>query len=132
LTKADILWVAGLTEGEGYFGGHTDGKTQHRYPQISVGMTDEDTIERLGLLWKRSITEQKTREDRKRVWVVRVAGSKAAGWMMILYPFMGTRRQAAIRKALTEWRKIPNRGKRGKMPTLGSKVRSALVQLVLL
>jgi len=126
------MWIAGLLEGEGCFGKNSNGFS----PRIQVGMTDEDVIKHIGQLLKQNVTgPYQQRPNHKPVWYVALHGTKARGWMMILYQFMGVRRQAAIRKALTEWRKIPNRGRRsnhGKMPTLDSKVRQVMAQLVLL
>jgi len=56
LTETDVAWIAGLLEGEGYFG--IDNRSKDRYetsktppsPFIKVSMVDEDIIQRLSRL----------------------------------------------------------------------------------
>jgi hypothetical protein len=48
LTLIQVAWLAGLLEGEGYFGlipNKVKGKT-YRYARVGVTMTDEDVIRR--------------------------------------------------------------------------------------
>jgi len=98
--------MAGLTEGEGCFGSYALGREQRYYPSLTVEMTDIDIVERVGQLWQKPVRLQKkynTGFNKKPCWRVALVGTKAAGWMMVLYQFMGIRRKAAIRKALSEW-----------------------------
>lgn len=106
----DIAWFAGLTEGEASFQWHST-------PIIDIQMTDHDVIERVSHLVEYGITTYKPRgkETYKQVWGVRMAGARAAGWMMTLYSFMGERRQAKIRELLLRWKTAPGfpRGRKG-------------------
>ncbi len=60
LTETDVAWIAGLLEGEGYFG--IDNRSKDRYevskippaPFIKVSMVDEDIIQRLSKLLDKS------------------------------------------------------------------------------
>ena len=50
LAEVDVGWLAGLLEGEGYFGlvpNKSGGKTYH-YARLGVTMTDSDGVERGG------------------------------------------------------------------------------------
>jgi hypothetical protein len=60
ITETDIAWIAGLLEGEGYFG--IDNRSKDRYevsntppaPFIKISMVDEDIIQRLSKLLDKS------------------------------------------------------------------------------
>ena len=86
-------------------------------PHIAVQMTDKDVIERVNaLLGSPAITYEKrlTKADNQ-VFGADSHGSRAAAWMMTLYPFMGTRRQNKITEILHYWRAQSGfpRGRRG-------------------
>lgn len=109
LQTTDIHWLAGLLEGEGYFGFHGDPKRGGKAGSLRIllGMSDLDVIERardlMGfkpLLFRRKPNRLAT----KPCWQFSLCGRRAAGWMMILYPLMGERRRARIRGALEQWR----------------------------
>ena len=89
----DIAWLGGLLEGEGYFALH-----RGRNPVISVGMTAEDTINKVSDMWDARVTH------RKNMYYTQVNGARAAGWMMTLYPFLGKRRRESVTKAIKFWR----------------------------
>src|SRR5215472_89670 len=48
-----IPWLAGLLEGEGYFGTVTNwvARKGYRYPRVGIKMTDRDVIERVAAAW---------------------------------------------------------------------------------
>lgn len=103
----DIYWLAGLLEGEASFS--SGGKS----PRIAVAMYDADVIERVSGILRptqyringNTVRLTKHRSDRRaRLSVVTIAGGRAAGWMMTLYPLMGKRRRARIRELLENWR----------------------------
>ncbi len=108
----DIYWLAGLLDGEGCFlSGHAD------QPRIALCMTDEDAVQRAAeLLRPRSMSlKNEHRPNRKVQYRIDLAGRKAAGWMMTLYPILSLRRQAKIRDVLVRWRQ---RGTRNTRPTI--------------
>jgi hypothetical protein len=100
----DIAWLAGLAEGECCL-------TLHRklYPQIQLAMADEDVIRRAAALFGVATTYcyPPTLRGYKPVYRCYVNGTKAVGWMMTLYSFMGERRKSKIREILNFWRTRP-------------------------
>lgn len=95
----DIVWVAGLLEGEAWFGAN------RATPVISLSMLDEDVVSRASqVLGASRVLTYEQNDCRRPVHRACVRGGKAAGWMMTLYPLMGYRRQEQIRDALATWR----------------------------
>ena len=90
----EIAWLGGLLEGEGCFR-----LAQEKYPNISVGMTAEDTITKVANMWDTGISH------RGNVWVTQVNGSYAIQWMLTLYPFLNKTRRSIIIEAVKFWRK---------------------------
>lgn len=114
MRTSDIQWLSGLLEGEGYFGNSKQNMI------IGVDMTDLDVMERIGSLMGRKVLGPYMNGPlaTKPKYRVQIAGSKAAGWMMTLYPQLGSRRQARIRELLTDWRSRPSAAK-GKRACVG-------------
>jgi hypothetical protein len=119
--RDEILWLAGLLEGEGWFGTRYPPKKEgarkgYRGLSIGIGMTDRDVLEHAHRLMQGPGTTRvyintnnggrkgQMRGGYKTIYGFRVNGVAAAGWMMILYPFLGTRRQLKIQDSLHEWR----------------------------
>ena len=95
--REDVLWLAGLWEGEGSFVIH------NRVPIMSLGMTDEDTVRRAYQIMRISRKLQvclRNPRGFKTLYSLQVNASQAVGWMMILYPFMHQRRRQKIREIL--------------------------------
>lgn len=106
----DIAWVAGVLEGEGCFKMQTSGGYKGSIC-IATQMSDKDTIQKLsaimgGTLWG---PHGPYGVSKLQTWQTAVFGSKAAAWMMTIFPFMGIRRQAKIRELLAIWRVQPLR-----------------------
>lgn len=99
MSTGDIRQLAGLLEGEGCF--RFDGS-----PRIALSMTDEDVVRWAHAVFRNTaeVGSYKYKRNRKRYWRTLVSSRLAAGWMMILYPLMGKRRQQQIRAVLKEWR----------------------------
>lgn len=99
----DIYWLAGYLDGEAYFG------EIRRIPRIVVSATDLDVLQNaarvLGAGEPKPLPRYVPRY--KPQWRVTVSGPRAAGWMLILYPLLCRRRQAAIRERLTAWFACP-------------------------
>ena len=102
-TIKEIAWLAGLLEGEGYFG-------CNRTAVIQLGMTDEDTISKardmMSLDKKIYII---SKENRKTIYYFKVQGSLAIQWMLTIYSLMSRRRKEKIREILAKYKEMPNR-----------------------
>jgi hypothetical protein len=97
-----VLWLAGLLDGEGSFGA----PARHGM-KIQLRMSDRDTVERaasfLGV-GPASIRTEVRSARWKTMYRFDVCGPGAAGWMMMLYPFLSGRRQERVRAVLAYWR----------------------------
>lgn len=106
LTEAETSWIAGLLEGEGWFG--WVGKAPYTYPGIQVAMTDEDVVERLHRLTgcgTRRPPRASAHPNHKPVTVWRCSGEPAADLMRSVHRLMGTRRGSVISGVLEAWAK---------------------------
>lgn len=104
----DIVWLAGLLEGEGCFSISEDSS-----PIIAINMTDYDIIKRARDLMcpNNSISLQKKDGNRKDQYRITCCGNPAIQWMMTIYCLMGERRRIKIKEILTWWKaKLPNKG----------------------
>lgn len=105
----EIVWLAGLLEGEGCFGNYASGRSRHRYIRIQLAMNDEDIIKRAASIMQGSLQGPYTCGTRKGTWVTTAGNTQSPQWMMTVYPFMGKRRQAQIRACLMAWKAQPGR-----------------------
>lgn len=94
-------WVAGLLEGEGYFGHRRNGDLI-----IQIVMTDGDVIKRLHKVLGLGPTfKQRQLPSGKTAFVWNLTKqADCAGLMMTLLPMMGERRQAKIIECLERWK----------------------------
>lgn len=94
-----LTWLAGLLEGEGYFG-ETSTPGRKGSPRITVVSTDEDVIDSAAELFNRTKTLAKRNPASpvhwKPLYRVEIAGKQALEMMRILYPYMHSRRKARI------------------------------------
>lgn len=106
----DIVWLAGLLEGEGCFGfsGSKVGSAR-----VALAMTDNDVVGRAAKLLNSKINHRVRGGQYKDVFATAVYGSQAAGWMMTLYSLMGQRRRETIKTSLTRWRKQRQKNPQG-------------------
>src|SRR6266542_691602 len=103
----ELHWLAGLLEGEGSF--MAGPPSNPRMPVISVHMTDEDVMARLGRIFARKVYMVMPRNPRWRTtYQVRVQGGNAVRWMTLMRPLMGARRQAQIDRALASYDPRPS------------------------
>lgn len=96
----EIIWLAGLLEGEGCFG--TSNKNS---PYVHLGMTDRDIIERASkimLCSSRILTRYKD-SDRKTLWQVSAWNTRAIIIMKKVLPYMGERRSSKINEVLKDY-----------------------------
>jgi hypothetical protein len=97
----DLGWIAGLLEGEGYFGYHRDGDLA-----IQIAMTDKDVIDRFGAMLDIGVfPKPRLLPSGKTVYRCNLTNqAKAAGLMMTLLPLMGERRRGKIIECLDAWK----------------------------
>lgn len=91
MCRDDLLWLAGLLEGEGSFDLH-----RGKYPRIRVGMTDRDVIGRAATLLGARVRLSLKPAPNAAMWHAEVSGTKAAEIMALVLPHMGSRRSGRI------------------------------------
>jgi hypothetical protein len=102
IRSVDIAWLTGLLEGEGHF------CMSGRSILIVVNMTDRDVIERAATLMGGYVYALPSASPRhKPQWRAQLKGPRAAGWMMTMYAWLGTRRRGQVEGALSRWRAMP-------------------------
>lgn len=95
MDRDDLMWLAGLLEGEGWFG-HRNG-----YARLSLECTDRDVAGRAATLLHGNLRARLQRSDRSHpTYVVEVGGDKALTAMKALLPHMGARRSSRILEIL--------------------------------
>ena len=109
LTETDIAWIAGLLEGEGYFG--IDNRSKDRYeiskippaPFIKVSMVDEDIIQRLSkLLDKSYFSPSRKTVTGKQVYTLYIGEKEKVLFVLEkILPYMGVRRGERIRECIS-------------------------------
>jgi len=105
-SEQEILWLAGLLEGEGYFVLERDTKGGHNVstPRIVLSMTDGDVVEHAAKIMQakrvRQYRPNNLKPNNRDVFATRVTGPKAIAIMRAILPFMGQRRKAKIEQIL--------------------------------
>ncbi|WP_191480131.1 LAGLIDADG family homing endonuclease [Nocardioides ochotonae] len=95
MSRDDLIWLAGLLEGEGSFDLH-----RGRYPRVRLAMTDRDVVGRAATLLGGSVRLSLKPAPHRAMWHVEVSGAKASAAMRAILPFMGARRSARIADVL--------------------------------
>src|SRR5690606_21828315 len=95
VNERDLIWLAGLCEGEATFDLH-----RGKYPRVRLAMCDRDVIGRAALLFDASIRVTFRPPPNKATWHTEISGAKAADIMRQLLPHMGARRSAKIAEVL--------------------------------
>lgn len=90
----DLVWLAGLLEGEGTFDLHKE-----RYPRIRVAMSDRDVVGRAASLMGASI-RMSIGTHHKTMYHSEITGARASEIMLELLPYMGARRSSKIGEVL--------------------------------
>jgi hypothetical protein len=98
--RDDLLWLAGLIEGEGCF--QPGPAARPNKCTISVQMTDKDIVERVARLFDRKMwqVKSKQKEHHNDSYIARISGYPAKELMLTLRPLMGERRRAQIDRAI--------------------------------
>lgn len=106
LDERDLLYLAGLMEGEGCFSVRHRIVKGKRYTQVGVSlqMIDRDVVARVGQLIRQSHREAKSPQRPShwsQPWVLTLYGPAAEELMHALLPHMGERRSARIKECLS-------------------------------
>jgi hypothetical protein len=108
VSAQDVAWLAGLLEGEGSFG--IQSASPPRGSKVALNMTDRDIVQRAAELMDgpmyppRRPAMHGSVVGRKFTYATHIYGPKAIAVMMTVYSFMGARRKAKIRAALSAWK----------------------------
>lgn len=92
-TPHDIIWAAGIYEGEGTCGRSGASRTGMRCEQVSIVQKDRWLVDRLYALFGGGVS--RNRES----WLWNLSGARARGFLMSIYQFQSPRRQAQIQRA---------------------------------
>lgn len=102
INEPDLIWLAGLLEGEGNFT-WTQNSRQYSYPRMSVGSTDADVIFRVTSIIDNRRLYIKHLPSGKIFYTWSVNGKIAIEIMRLLQPHMMNRRKAVIGDILERW-----------------------------
>ena len=95
----DLLWLAGLLDGDGYFGMVKNNfKDKHVKATIDLKMVDEDTVQKVASIFNVSVTgfNVAPRINCQPIYEVKLRSYKATSLMALLYPYLSQRRQQKI------------------------------------
>ena len=92
-TLRDIVWAAGLFEGEGYVGG-----IRARTQQCGVGQKDRWVVDRFRAFFGGSISERQMNGSPFYEW--HTSGARARGFLMTMFSFLSPRRQEQVQACL--------------------------------
>ena len=95
MSRDDLVWLAGLFEGEAAFDLH-----KGKYPRIRLGMTDRDVVGRAATLMGANVRLSLKPAPVKAMWHAEVSGAKALDLMLALLPLMGARRSGKIAEVI--------------------------------
>lgn len=91
----EIIWAAGLFEGEGSICVHTSaGKYVYKRVHLALSTTDEDVVRRFHAAVGLGTINGPYQGTNKRYWQWRVTGTKARVVLERLLPYLGERRTA--------------------------------------
>lgn len=93
--ESDVIWLAGLLEGEGTFDLH-----RGRYPRVRIGMVDRDVIGRAATLMGVAVTTRFHSAPYQASFHAEATGEKAEQIMAAVFPYMGARRSGRIATVL--------------------------------
>jgi len=94
--RDDLIWLAGLMEGEGWFGARPSG-----LPRLSIEATDRDVVGRAAMLMDGKVRARLQRNPKARpTYVCEISGESAVEVMQALLPHMGARRSSKIMEIL--------------------------------
>ena len=91
MNREDLLWLAGLLEGEGTFDLH-----RGRYPRIRLGITDRDVVGRAATVMGTKVRTTLRPAPWTATFHTEVQGTRAVAILWELFPLMGARRSSRI------------------------------------
>jgi hypothetical protein len=98
----DLLWLAGLVEGEGSF--FPGSPSAPGLPVMQVAMVDVDVISRVARMLGVAVRViRPRREEWKTIYTCRVRGAPAVAWMTALRPHLGLRRRSQVNRAIASY-----------------------------
>lgn len=103
----DILWLAGLMEGEGSFSSYEHKDGGHYAAKLALAMRDKDIVQRAAKLLNARLRKEFDRRYGKYMYVAGLSGMKAVRFSMLLYPYLGDRRRAQISRMYRRMRRNP-------------------------
>lgn len=97
--EQEILWLAGLLEGEGSF--TSNGWPHHKGMCVKLQMTDEDVVAHAAQVMRTPLGKHAAPYCKgKLLWTTCASGDKAIAIARTVLPFMGQRRKARIEELL--------------------------------
>lgn len=93
--KNDVIWLAGLAEGEACIDLH-----RGKYPRFRVAMTDRDVVGRVATLIGARVRLSMKPAPYAATWHAEVQGAKAEEVLRAILPYMGSRRSGKIAAVL--------------------------------
>jgi hypothetical protein len=94
-THEDVVWLAGLLEGEGWF-------RKRGTPMIGISMIDRDVIERAHKIMGSRAVHKRERPNKshRAQYTAAVYGDQALAVMKDILPYMGKRRSTQIKRII--------------------------------
>lgn len=130
ISQTDFAWLAGLLEGEGYFG--IDNRSVDRYetsttparPFIKLAMTDQDIVEKVSaMVGKSYFTAGRPTATGKTVYMLHIGARETVKSILLgILPYMGQRRSERINQCLElieQWESWYKAGGRSEMAKIG-------------
>ena len=109
----DLLWLAGLLEGDGHFSLSKNSKSKPNRCGIKVQMIDADTVEKVASIFKVSMRSEnriKTNKNHNKTYTAEIYCQKSLSLMKLLSPYMGVRRQQKIHEIIDVYNnKLPRK-----------------------
>lgn len=97
-----IGWLVGLLEGDGSIGMGPARGGKHRYPIISLKMTDRDVVEKFARVFDVRMLGPylypKSQLGKKVTYVARVSGQRAEDFLLTAAPYFSDRRRKQIER----------------------------------
>lgn len=100
----DLLWLAGLLDGDGCFGFYPSTENGNPTPSIHIQMVDQDTIERVASLFECDTSVNKSKKKTEQdTYRASIRSQKALSLMRLLLPYLSVRRQQKITTIIDTW-----------------------------
>lgn len=105
MQRHEVTYLAGLFEGEGWFGVNrrTVRGKEYLNPGLSIKMVDEDIIYYVKHLIGHGSIHSTILPSGKTAYIYSTSGKNAIEFMRLVKPWMGTRREGQINMALQMW-----------------------------